>query len=147
MTEPVDIVRRFYEEIWNQGNLDAIPDICHREIVFRGSLGDTKHGHEGFADYVRYVRGALDHYRCHIENVVTEGNRVFAKMLFAGVHQGEFLGYAATRETLEWAGAALFTIDNDRIIELWVLGDLHGLISQLSSANNPDGVDLCGPPF
>ena len=134
MTEPVDIVKRFYEEIWNQGNLDAIPDICHLEIEFRGSLGDTKHGHEGFADYVRYVRGALDNYRCHIEDAVSEGNRVFARMLFSGIHHREFLGHAPTRKTLEWAGAALFTIENDRITELWVLGDLHGLISQLSPA-------------
>ena len=134
MTEPVDIVRRFYEEIWNQGNLDAIPDICHREIAFRGSLGDTKHGHAGFAEYVRYVRGALDHYRCQIEETVTEGNRVFAKMLFVGTHQRVFLGYAPTQKILEWAGAALFTIESDRITELWVLGDLHGLIDQLANA-------------
>jgi hypothetical protein len=28
----------------------------------------------------------------------------------------------------------LFTIENDRITQLWVLGDLHGLISQLSTS-------------
>lgn len=132
MTQPVDIVRRFYEEIWNRGNLAAIPDICHPELAFRGSLGDIKHGHEGFAEYVRYVRGALGDYRCHIEETVTEGNRVFAKMSFVGSHQGEFLGYAPTGKTLTWAGAALFTIEADRITELWVLGDVHGLIDQLS---------------
>ena len=134
MTEPLKIVGRFYEEIWNQGNLDAIPEICHREIAFRGSLGDTKHGSAGFTDYVKYVRGALDDYHCHIEETVTEGSRVFAKMLFVGSHRGEFLGYAPTRRTLKWAGAALFTIENDQITELWVLGDLHGLINQLSTS-------------
>jgi steroid delta-isomerase-like uncharacterized protein len=134
VTGSVDIVRRFYEDIWNQGDLNAILDICHPEIAFRGSLGDTKYGHEGFADYVRYVRGALDDYRCHIEESVAEGNRVFAKMRFVGDHRGKFLGYAPTGKTLEWAGAALFTIENDRITQLWVLGDLHGLISQLSTS-------------
>lgn len=133
MTEAVDIVRRFYEEIWNRGNLDAIPEICHAEIAFRGSLGDTKFGHEEFADYVRYVRGALGGYRCHIEDTVSEDNRVFAKMSFVGTHEGEFLGYAPTRKTVEWAGAALFTIENDRITGLWVLGDVHGLVGQLST--------------
>jgi steroid delta-isomerase-like uncharacterized protein len=133
MTKPVEIVWRFYEEIWNQGNLTAIPDICHHEMSFRGSLGDRKHGHEGFADYVTYVRGALGDYRCHIEETVAEGNRVFARMLFTGTHQGEFLGYAPTRKTLTWAGAALFTIEADRIANLWVLGDLHGLVAQLSA--------------
>lgn len=133
MTATVDIVRRFYEEIWNLGNLDVIPEICHREIAFRGSLGHTKSGHEGFADYVRYVRNALDDDECHIEETVSEGQHVFARMLFVGIHNHEFLGNVATRKTVKWAGAALFTIENDLIRELWVLGDLHGLVGQLST--------------
>jgi steroid delta-isomerase-like uncharacterized protein len=132
MTNPVDIVRHFYDEIWNRGDLDAIADICHREMTFRGSLGDTKSGHEGFAEYVRYVRGALDDYRCDIEESVCEGERVFAKMSFVGIHSHEFLGYPATGKTVSWAGAALFTLESDRIKNLWVLGDLHALINQLS---------------
>ena len=132
MTETVEIVRRFYDEIWNRGNLGAIPEICNRDMVFRGSLGEEKRGYEGFADYVRYVRGALDEYCCHIEETVSESDRVFAKMLFVGVHRGEFLGHAPTGKTLEWAGAALFKIKDDRIAELWVLGDLHGLNAQLA---------------
>lgn len=132
MTRPLQLVRRFYAEIWNRGRLHAIADICHQDMTFRGSLGDVKRGAEGFADYVRFVRDALADYRCEIEEAVTEGNRVFARMRFTGVHQGEFLGYAPTGKRLQWAGAALFTIDDDRITDLWVLGDLHGLVGQLS---------------
>jgi steroid delta-isomerase-like uncharacterized protein len=133
----VQIVRRFYAEIWNDGDLDVIPEICHEGIVFRGSLGDSKVGHRGFADYVRYVRGALGGYRCHIEDTVCEGERVFAKMLFAGRHEKEFRGCAPTGKMLEWAGAALFTIEDGRIAELWVLGDVHGLMAQLSANAEP----------
>lgn len=136
MTEPFSIVRRFYEEIWNRGQLHAIPDICHRDMTFRGSLGDEKRGADGFADYVKYVRGALGDYHCDIEEAVTEGNRVFAKMRFTGVHEGEFLGYAPTHKTVHWAGAALFTVENNRITDLWVLGDVHGLSSQLAQNAN-----------
>ena len=132
MTEPVEIVRRFYDEIWNQGHLDAIAEICEPGMAFRGSLGAEKRGHDGFAEYVNYVRGALDEYCCHIEETVSEGDRVFAKMLFIGIHRGEFLGHAPTGKTLKWAGAALFEMRNDRIAQLWVLGDLHGLTAQLA---------------
>jgi len=132
MTQPTDIVRRFYEDIWNKGNLDAIDDVCHHRMAFRGSVGDSKHGHEGFADYVRSVRGALTEYRCDIEDIVTEGNRIFAKMKFSGVHSGEFLGFAPTGKRVEWAGAALFRIEDRLITDLWVLGDVHGLIGRLT---------------
>lgn len=133
MTDPIEIVRSFYREIWNKGRLEAIPDICHRDMIFRGSLGVHKNGSEGFAEYVRQVRGALDDYRCDIEETVAEGDRVFAKMRFTGKHTGEFLGYAPTGASVHWAGAALFHTARGRIVDLWVLGDVHGLIGRLSA--------------
>ena len=33
-----------------------------------------------------------------------------------------------------WAGAAVFTRRGDRIADVWVLGDLHGLREALSAA-------------
>lgn len=109
-----------------------IPELCHAALTFRGSLGDTKHGHEGFAEYVRYVRRALGQYQCQIEETVADGGRVFARMLFSGIHRGEFLGYAPTHKPVRWAGAALFTIRDDRITDVWVLGDVHSLLQQLA---------------
>ena len=133
MTDPVEIVRSFYREIWNAGRLEAIADICHRDMIFRGSLGVHKNGSEGFAEYVRQVRGALKDYRCDIEETVAEGERVFARMHFSGLHTGEFLGYAPTGARVDWAGAALFHTESGRIVNLWVLGDLHALVTQLSA--------------
>lgn len=133
MTDPVEIVRSFYRDIWNAGRLDVIADICHRDMIFRGSLGVHKNGSDGFAEYVRQVRGALHDYRCEIEETVAEDERVFAKMHFSGVHTGEFLGYPPTGARVDWAGAALFHTEAGRIVDLWVLGDVHGLVNQLSA--------------
>lgn len=133
MTDPIEIVRSFYREIWNKGRLEAIAAICHPDMIFRGSLGVHKNGSQGFADYVRQVRGALDNFRCDIEEAVAEDERVFAKMHFTGMHTGEFLGYPPTGLGVQWAGAALFHIDEGRIVDLWVLGDVHDLMMQLST--------------
>jgi hypothetical protein len=35
-------------------------------------------------------------------------------------------------QRVAWAGAAVFTFDGDKIVDLWVLGDLHGLLQQLA---------------
>ena len=37
-----DLVRCFYEEIWNCGNKAKIPELLHESFAFRGSLGQTK---------------------------------------------------------------------------------------------------------
>jgi steroid delta-isomerase-like uncharacterized protein len=130
-----DLVRCFYEEIWNCGSKAKIPELLHEGFIFRGSLGQTKCGRDGFTEYVEFVRDALSEYRCEIQEMVCEGSRVFAKVLFSGVHQKEFLGYPATFRRVEWVGAALFKVEGNKFSELWMLGDLDTLREQLSTAN------------
>ena len=84
-----DQVRKFYETLWGSHDASAIPSVLHEGVTFRGSLGQEKHGHDGFAEYVNMVHKALGDYRCVIEELVEEGDKVFAKMNFAGVHQDE----------------------------------------------------------
>ena len=68
-------VQRFYEVLWNAHDLDAIPSILHDDFTFRGSLGDERRGHGGFAGYVNMVHAALGDYRCAIEVLVEEQER------------------------------------------------------------------------
>ena len=46
---------------------------------------------------------------------------------------GEFLGYPPTGRHVEWIGAAFFTGDENKLRDIWVLGDLDSLRGQLSS--------------
>lgn len=127
-------VRRFYALLWDAHDRAAIPSVLHEDCAFRGSLGDETRGHAGFAEYVDRVHAALGEYRCSIRDLVAEGDRVFARVRFAGIHRGEFLGYPPTGERIAWDGCALFTFRGERIAEVWVLGDLKGLERRLESA-------------
>lgn len=128
------VVQRFYADIWNRHDKSNIPDLLLPDFSFRGSLGPTKTGHQEFAEYVDFVHRALGNYRCDIVDLVIQGNQAFARMLFSGNHVGEFFGHAPTGKRVEWAGAALFTFEGARVADLWVLGDVHGLL-QLLEAN------------
>jgi RimJ/RimL family protein N-acetyltransferase/predicted ester cyclase len=126
------IIQAFYEDIWNKHDKTKIPALLHEAFTFRGSLGQLHQGHNGFASYVDFVHAALGDYRCVIQDIISEGNQAFARMLFSGVHRADFFGYAPTFKRVEWAGAAVFTFDGDKISDLWVLGDMHGLLQQLA---------------
>lgn len=78
-----------------------------------------------------FVHQALGDYRCDILDLVIDGNQAFARMLFSDIHVGEFFGYKPTGKRIEWAGAALFTFEDARVTDLWVLGDVHGLLQLL----------------
>ena len=130
------VVTDFYNRIWNSGDLAATSDLLIDGFSFRGSLGNEMRGPDAFRDYVRSVRGSLAHYHCEVLDCVTEGNKAFAKMRFAGVHTAPFRGYEPTGKLVHWFGAALFILDGNRVAELWVLGDLVGLDSVLQSNMN-----------
>jgi len=130
MTTP-DLVRDFYERIWNAGSQSAVGEILAENFMFRGSLGAEMTGRPPFWDYVTAVRSALDNYHCDILECVSEGPLAFAKMQFGGTHVGIFRGYRPSGLPLHWHGAALFRLEHGRIGELWVLGDLAGLDAML----------------
>ena len=124
-------VRRFYEVLWNAHDKDAMPSVLHENCTFRGSLGQEKRGHSGFAEYVDMVHKALGDFRCVIQELVSEGDKVFAKMTFTGIHQDELMGYSPTGQQVSWNGCALFTFKGERIADVWVLGDLKNLEEQM----------------
>jgi predicted ester cyclase len=131
------LVKAFYEDIWNAGRLDVADELLSEDFLFRGSLDSERRGRAEFLDYVRSIRDALSNYRCEALECVAESDKAFAKMRFSGVHTAEFRGYSPTMLPIHWLGAALFRFEEDAIAELWVLGDLAGLDALLQK--NCDG--------
>ena len=87
-----DTVDKFYEVLWDNHDKSAIPSVLHENFTFRGSLGQEKRGHAGFAEYVDMAHKALADHKCIIEEIIAEDNKVFAKMTFTGILQDVFMG-------------------------------------------------------
>ena len=132
MNSPIpDLVRRFYRDVWNADDPSAIIELLTEDFRFRGSLGRECVGRPAFAEYVDSVHESLGDYRCEIEELVSEGDRGFARMTFSGIHRGLLLGHPPTGKRVSWAGAALFHARDGKLESLWVLGDLDSLRDQL----------------
>jgi steroid delta-isomerase-like uncharacterized protein len=131
------LVERFYGDIWNRRDYDVAEKLLAADFRFRGSLGNETVGIPAFLAYVDSVHAALADYRCTIEELIADGHRASARMVFAGRHRAPLLGVAATDRNVSWAGAAFFTIAQGRIASLWVLGDIVGLKRQLEVTGDP----------
>ncbi|MFM7080671.1 MAG: ester cyclase [Actinomycetota bacterium] len=127
----IRLVERFYGELWNEVNLLAAAEILHPEVSFRGSVGLGASGRAEVCDYISMVTTALSEYRCDVQGVIANGNRAAVKVRFAGIHVGEFLGYQPTGRGVEWMGAGFFTSSEDLLQDIWVLGDVVTLKTQL----------------
>lgn len=125
-------VRTFYEDLWNKADKSLITELMHEDVTFRGSLGQAQCGCAGFSLYIDFVRSALDDYRCHIVDMVAEDNRVYARIEYSGKHCGDLFGYAPTYANIKWDGVAVFTFEDQKIADIWALGDVNGVMKQLA---------------
>lgn len=126
-----EAVRVFYKEVWDRANVGLVPQLFHPGFTFRGSLGPALVGYDQFIGYVHFVTGALESYTSDVLALGEEGNQVFGKLRFHGVHRRELFGIPPSGHHVWWYGAPIFTFEGERIRDLWVLGDIHGLIGRL----------------
>jgi predicted ester cyclase len=131
-----ELVRRFYKEMWDHADVALIPEIFHPDFTFRGSLGPVLVGHSQFADYVRWVTDSLEHYTSDILDLIEEGNRVSGKLRFHGIHRKSLFGRPPTGQHVWWYGTPIFIFRDGKVEDLWVLGDIHGLIGRLDQSTN-----------
>jgi steroid delta-isomerase-like uncharacterized protein len=127
------LVERFYGDIWNRQDFAVADEILAADFRFRGSLGSETVGIPAFLTYVRSVHAALADYRCVIDALTADDVAAAARMTFTGVHRGPLFGVPATGKSVSWAGAAFFRIAQQRIVSIWVLGDVDGLKRQLGA--------------
>lgn len=128
------VIRAFYAQVWEQGDLSHLPVVMHEEVAFQGTFGQTMRGLDAFATYVASVRSAFSTYRCDVVELLADGGRVAARVRFSGRHDaGPFLGEPPSGRDLAWEGVGFFSLEAGRIRHLWVMGDMLGLMNQLKA--------------
>ena len=115
----------------DRADKSLIPNIFHEGFTFRGSLGPTLVGYDQFAGYVDWVTGTFEKYTTDILTMIEEGCRVSGKMRFHGYHRQELFGVAPSGRHVWWIGVPIFTFERSRVRDLYVLGDIYGLIARL----------------
>ena len=131
MAQIVDLVKQFYLRLWNQRDYEIANQILQEQVNFRGSLGPAMVGRDKVCEYVKSVTDALQNYTCEIQEIVVDGEKAAAKVLFRGIHVGEFMGFEPTGKEVSWLGAAFFESENGLLTTIWVLGDMQSLTSNL----------------
>jgi predicted ester cyclase len=121
------VVRRFYDELWNEWCLDVANDVVSPAIRFRGSLGSTAVGREEFLGYVETVRDAFPDWHNRIDELLCSDDRVVTRMTWSGTHRGHLGEIAPTDVQVEYVGAAFFHLVDGLIEEAWVVGDTQEL--------------------
>lgn len=130
-------VRRYVDEVWSKGDLDAIPELFTEDSVLHDPSGDLV-GHEAFEADDRAYLEAFPDLEYSIEDMVAEGDRVAYRSRMRGTHRGEFRGFAPTGRSFDAERIIIVRIENGKIAEQWVGFDALGIMRQLELLSDPD---------
>ena len=128
-TENKALVRRFFEEVWNQGDEAAIDAYIAADAV--GNDPDFGTGREAFRAQWRKWRAAFPDLHFAVEDVIAEGDKVVTRWTLTGTHRAEFIGIPATGKRVSVTGISLDHMVDGQIkagVDAW---DALGLRQQL----------------
>ena len=112
-----ELVRKFYEAIGRR-DFDALGAFCHKDFVFYTQVDEPKPGLTGFINSEKASFDAFESFRFPLEQVIVEGNKVGAYLIFEGKKQVRDIGdIKAHGKDLRLSLFCLLTIKDGKIIE------------------------------
>src|SRR4026209_1251806 len=111
--ENKELVRRWFDEVWNKGRAEAIDEMFDEYGIAHGLSEDPAKpitGPQDFRPFHTLFRGAFPNREIVIEDLVAEGDRVAARCSVRARHEGDFMGRAATQAPVEFTGIAIVRI-------------------------------------
>ena len=133
--ENKQLVRRWFEEVWNQKDASAIDRMFDPEGKSHGVPADVVlTGLEQFKEFHRTYVGAFPDMQFELHDVIAEGNRVAVRWTNTATHLGSELGFPATGKRVTLEGSSFLVIRNGKIFEGWNQMELQGMMQSLKSA-------------
>jgi predicted SnoaL-like aldol condensation-catalyzing enzyme len=128
------LARRFHDEIFEQGNLDAADEILTPDFAWRGppNTPDPLVGPEAIKQAATEVREYFGDLVLSDDDEVAEGDRVVIRWTLTGAVQTE-----SGSVPVVYTGIDIFRIADGKLAELWQNTDDLGLEQQLAAAGTP----------
>src|SRR5579885_2174581 len=131
------LVRRYYDELWNQRQLNQVSELLASDFRFRGWTGFVAQGHAAFRDYVEQIRTAFPDIHYQVEWMLAEDNRVVARVNCTGTHRAKIFGIEPAGGHFSCVLFDTFTVGGHKLKSAWAIADRHELICQLKAISTP----------
>ena len=125
------LVRRFYKEVYGDWNMSLVDEMVSPRFVSHDWPEGSPSGPEGFGAFYSAIRNALPNARYEVDDVISEGDKVVVRWRLLGTHLGDFRGIAPTGRAIVLKGIAIYRVDDNKLMERWVVTDLYGLLQEI----------------
>jgi ketosteroid isomerase-like protein len=135
-TESEALVRRFFEEFCNGRRAEVADEIVAADFVAHGPQAPPADGPDGVKARVGLYQDAVAG-QWDVQEIFSCGDRVIARWVGRGSHQGELMGLEPTGRPIEVDAISIFRISDGKIAEEWTVWDALGLMQQVGAVPAP----------
>ena len=132
-----DIVRQWFEEVWNRGRAEAIEELLAPDAVMHGLGPEGLRGSQAFRQFHAAFCATYSDICVTVERTVEEGEMVSAWCRATAVHRQSGTAVA-------FSGAVLGEVRGGRIQAGWNNWDFLGLLTQLGAVDAEAAAQLLG---
>lgn len=128
-------VRRFYEDYYNHGRLDAIDEMFSTAYVHHTSeVSAGKMDYEEYREHMLVLSRAFPHMKVIIEDQIAEKDKVTTRFTMYGVQEGDLPGIPAKGKEIKVEVITILRVQDGKIVEGWELYDSLDMAMQLEVA-------------
>jgi predicted ester cyclase len=129
MPSPGDIIRLWYEEVWNQRDDAKIPDYLAPDGVIHALDidGQNAQGPDAFRAFQQQMLQSFPDLHFTVHDVIENGDWAAGRWSAEATHSGDGFGVSATGECVKVTGMSMVRASGGRIVEAWNEWDRIGL--------------------
>lgn len=135
--ENVTLVNRYVDEIWNQGNLDAVGELLAEDYVNETLPPGLPSNREGLKQMAGMMHAAFSDLTLTVEDTLAQNGKVVQRWSGRGRHTGELMGVPSSGNEVSYQGISVYHVADGKIAQDWTRVDLMGIMQQIGAAPGP----------
>ncbi|HEY5538405.1 MAG TPA: ester cyclase [Thermoplasmata archaeon] len=126
------VLRRFYDDAFSKGKLSVVDELADRNFVDHDTpLPGFESGAEGLKQFIGAIRTGFPDLGVAVNDLVSQGDKVWARATFTGTHKGSFMNIPPTGKRISFEVMDIVRFSGGKVAEHWGVADSLGLLTQL----------------
>ena len=137
MQEVANVVRRWFEEVWNQRRVETIEELLTPESVCHADDGHLT-GPQEFCERIHEaLLTAFPDLHITVDDLITQGESAVVRWTVTGTHTGPGLGLEPSGRAVAFRGITWMRIAHGKLMEGWQSSNLPETLRALSNQTAP----------
>jgi steroid delta-isomerase-like uncharacterized protein len=132
MPNSIEIITRF-EHAFRASDQATIDELCDPSLVDHNPAPGHEPTLAGFKQKVAGFNSIFPDLTEDLQDIIASGGTVATRWVVTGSLQEEFMGIAATGQTVRVEGMNFYRLKDGRVTDLWTQFDSVGMMQQLGA--------------